>query len=236
MSERVVIPTGDGQTMPAHLWLPPGGTGPAILLCQEIFGVSPYVARRGEDLAALGWVVLAPEFFWRLGVSAVPESDTALQEGMALASRLDWALAVADGAAAVRWLRAREEVTGGVGAVGFCFGGGLAFNVAAVEPVDALVSYYGSALPGLLDLAPAVTAPSLHHFGTADSFIDTDSVARIRAAVTTSPGCTFLEYDGADHAFDNPDLPWHHPAASEQAWTRTVGFLREHLPAASATA
>jgi carboxymethylenebutenolidase len=230
MSERVVIPTGDGQTMPAHLWLPPGGTGPAILLCQEIFGISPYVVRRGEDLASLGWVVLAPEFYWRLGVAVVPDGDTALQEGMALAGRLDWPQAVADGATAVRWLRARDEVTGGVGAVGFCLGGGLAFNIAAVEPVDALVSYYGSALPGLLDLAPAVTTPSLHHFGTADSFIDTESVARVRAAVTESSSCTFHEYTGADHAFDNPDLPWHHPAASEQAWSRTVAFRHEHLP------
>jgi carboxymethylenebutenolidase len=189
--------------------------------------------RRGEDLAALGWVVLAPEFFWRLGVSAVPEGDTALQEGMALAGHLDWARAVVYGATAVRWLRTRDEVTCGVGAVGFCFGGGLAFNIAAVEPVDALVSNNGSALPGLLDLAPSVTTPSLHHFGTADSFIDTESVARIRAAVTKSPACTFHEYAGADHAFDNPDLPWHQPAASEQAWSRTVAFLREHLPAAS---
>jgi carboxymethylenebutenolidase len=233
MSERVVIPTGDGLTMPAHLWLPPGGSGPAILLCQEIFGISPYVVRRGEDLASLGWVVLAPEFFWRLGVSVVPDGDSALQDGMALARRLDWTQAVADGTAAVRWLRSRDEVTGGVGAVGFCFGGGLAFNIAAEEPVDALVSYYGSALPGLLDLTPAVTMPSLHHFGTADSFIDTESVARIRAAVTASPACTFLEYAGADHAFDNPDLPWHDPAASEKAWSRTVAFLRENLPPAT---
>ncbi|HET8594290.1 MAG TPA: dienelactone hydrolase family protein, partial [Intrasporangium sp.] len=137
---------------------------------------------------------------------------------------------VRDGVAAVQWLRGRDEVTGKVGLVGFCFGGGLAFNIAAKEPVEALVSYYGSALPMLLEIAPRVTVPSLHHFGTADSFIDQESVAKVRAAVTASPATVFHEYEGADHAFDNPDLPWHHAAASAQAWDRTVAFLQEHLP------
>ncbi|WP_347354699.1 dienelactone hydrolase family protein [Intrasporangium sp.] len=229
MSERVLVPTRSGD-LPAQLWRPAAGSGPGIVLCQEIFGLSPYILRRAADLAELGYVVLAPEFFWRLGVREVSEQDGGLERGMELAGRVDWPLAVRDGAAAVRWLGARAEVTGPVGLVGFCFGGGLAFHVAAVEPVAALVSYYGSALPMLLELAPKVTVPSLHHFGTADSFLDRETVARVRAAVTASPATVFHEYDGADHAFDNPDLPWHHPAASAQAWGRTVAFLREHLP------
>ncbi|MDN5797404.1 MAG: dienelactone hydrolase family protein [Intrasporangium sp.] len=232
MSERVLVPTDSGD-MPARLWLPDSGAGPGIVLCQEIFGISPYILRRAADLAALGYVVLAPEFFWRLGVSAVPEQDGGLERGMALAGQLDWPLAVRDGAAAVRWLDERTEVTGPVGLVGFCFGGGLAFNIAATQPVEVLVSYYGSALPMLLELAPSVTVPSLHHFGRADSFIDREAVARIRAAVTASAATVFHEYDGADHAFDNPDLPWHHPDASALAWERTVDFLGEHLPVGS---
>jgi carboxymethylenebutenolidase len=231
MTERVLIPTESGE-MPARLWLPASGTGPGVVLCQEIFGLSPYILSRAEDLAALGYVVLAPEFFWRLGVSAVEEGDGGLERGIALANELDWPLTVRDGAAAVRWLRGRDEVAGRVGLLGFCFGGGLAFNIAAKEPVEALVSYYGSALPLLLEIAPRVTVPSLHHFGTADSFIDQESVAKVRAAVTASPATVFHEYEGADHAFDNPDLPWHHPAASAQAWDRTVTFLEEHLPVA----
>ena len=232
MSERVLVPTESGE-MPAQLWLPAAGTGPGIVLCQEIFGLSPYIVRRAEDLAALGYIVLAPEFFWRLGVSTVSEQDGGLERGIALANQLDWPLTVRDGVAAVQWLRERDEVTGPVGLLGFCFGGGLAFNIAAKEPVAALVSYYGSALPMLLEVAPKVTAPSLHHFGTADSFIDQESVAKVRAAVTASPATVFHEYEGADHAFDNPDLPWHHPDASALAWDRTVTFLQEHLPVGS---
>ena len=147
------VQTPDGA-MPAHLWLPEGGTGPGVLLLQEIFGVSAYVERRAQDLADEGYVVLAPEIFWRQGVSRVEEGPDALEEALGLLQRTDWPLAVADGVVALEALRGHEAVTGRVGIVGFCFGGGLAFNVAAQSPADALVSYYGSALPELLGVLP----------------------------------------------------------------------------------
>ncbi len=233
----VTVPTDTGD-VPIRLWLPPAGDGPGIVLLQEIFGVSAYVRRRAADLAALGYVVAAPEIFWRLGVTEPVEGTDgtdALQEGMSLAQRLDWQQAVLDAAATVEWLRDRDEVTGGVGVVGFCFGGGLGFNVAAhlesegATPVDALVSYYGSALPGLHDVM-AVAAPSLHHFGLADSFIDTDTVRRIEASLEKEPQTVVVTYPGADHAFDNPDMPWFHAGASGEAWARTEEFLGEQLP------
>jgi carboxymethylenebutenolidase len=121
-------------------------------------------------------------------------------------------------------------VDGGVGLLGFCFGGGLAFHVAAVTPVDVLVSYYGSALPGLLGLADQVTVPSLHHFGTADAYISAEAQEQIRAAVTAN-GARFETYEGAGHAFDNPGPMFHHAAASAAAWATTVQFLAEHLGA-----
>ncbi|WP_076263790.1 dienelactone hydrolase family protein [Intrasporangium flavum] len=230
----VTVPTDTGD-VPTRLWLPPSGEGPGIVLLQEIFGVSAYVRRRATDLAALGYVVAAPEIFWRLGVTDPVEGEDALQQGMGLVQRLDWQQAVLDASATVEWLRDRDEVTGGVGVVGFCFGGGLGFNVAAhlesegATPVDALVSYYGSALPGLHDVM-SVSAPSLHHFGLADSFIDTDTVRRIEASLGKEPQTVVVTHPGADHAFDNDDMPWFHAGASGEAWARTEEFLAEQLP------
>ncbi|MGI8576960.1 MAG: dienelactone hydrolase family protein [Nocardioidaceae bacterium] len=224
------IDTDDGP-MPGHLWLPPLGTGPGLLLLHEIFGVSDYIKRRGADLAALGYVVLAPEIFWRLDDSEIDESaPDFLEQAMAVVGRLDWPTAVEDSRAALAHLRRLDQVSGGVGVIGFCFGGGLAFNLAAVDSPDVLVSYYGSALPNLLDLAPKVTAPSLHHFGLADAYLDPDTVMRIRAAVTAQSNTRFETYGGAGHAFDNPRPEFHDATASAQAWRTTTAFLADKLP------
>jgi len=228
-SQVIFIQTPDGA-MPARVWLPPQRSGPGLVLVQEIFGVSDYIEKRAADLAELGYVVCAPEVYWRLGESAVDESsDDPLAAGMGLAQRLDWDHAVADVTLALSHLRGMIEVTGGAGLIGFCFGGGLAFNVAAVSEPDVLVSYYGSALGHLLPLAGRVTAPSLHHFGRADAFIPTATQDEIRDAVTQH-GARFETYEGANHAFDNPSPAFHHPEASAAAWATTTQFLAEFLP------
>lgn len=227
VTEIVDVPVRDGE-MPAHLWLPEAGRGPGIVLVQEIFGVSPYIRRRAADLAALGYAVLVPELFWRLGVAAVPNGPDMLAEGVALSQRFDWPTGVADTVAAQRVLRERPEVTGPSALLGFCFGGGMAFEVAATESPDALVAYYGSALPRLLGLAGRVTCPTLMHFGTADAYLDPPTVERIRAAVAPQ-GARVELHDGADHAFDNADFVNFDADAAAAAWAQTTAFLAEHL-------
>lgn len=230
MSTPLEVETPDGP-MPAHLWTPPAGHGPGILLLQEIFGVSPYIRRRAEDLAALGYVVLAPEIFWRIGVSEVPNGPSMLEEAMGHLGALDWDAAVADATLALRMLRGRPEVERGTGVVGFCFGGGLGYAVVAGEPADALVSYYGSALPDVTQAVPSVSTPSLHHFGESDAYIPMETVERIRASVTGGDAPAEVRtYPGADHAFDNDDFVSYDAGASAAAWERTVAWLGETLP------
>lgn len=222
------IDTGTGL-MPAHIWEPPGGSGPGLLLLQEIFGVSDYIKQRAAELAALGYFVVAPEIYWRLDDAELDESaPDLLDQALALLQQLDWPLAVSDSIAALDYLRSREQ---GVGIVGFCFGGGLCFNVAAESSADLLVSYYGSALPQLLSLAPKVDAVSLHHFGDADEYLSNEVIDQIVAAVEV-PGNEIYRYAGAGHAFDNPLPAFHHTEASALAWTRTESFLSRHLPTA----
>lgn len=230
MTERIAVTTADGE-MPAHLWLPPSGSGPGILLLQEIFGVSAYIRRRAAALADQGYVVLAPELYWRLDRQSVDETaPDAIDQAMALVSQLDQDAAVTDAVAAFDRLSEVEQVRGTPAVMGFCLGGGLAFAVAARTGPAALVAYYGSALPELLDLAPQVRCPSLHHFGTADDYLPIEKVREITAAVTGDGRPARVElYEGANHAFDNDDFFLHHPDASQQAWATTLAFLREHL-------
>ncbi|MCK6211022.1 dienelactone hydrolase family protein [Georgenia sp. EYE_87] len=224
----VAVPTRDGD-MPAHLWLPPSGSGPGLLLLQEIFGVSDYIRSRGAELAELGYVVLAPEIYWRLDGSVDESRADFMDRALGLLQQVDWDLAVSDAVAALDALRGRPEISGGVGVLGFCFGGGLAFNVAAVADVDVLVAYYGSALPQLLHLADRVTAPSLHHFGTADTYIPLEKIEEIRSAVE-GPEVEFYLHEGAGHAFDNPHPMFLHEPARLDAWRRTTEFLDRRLP------
>ena len=240
------IHTADGP-LPGLLWLPEGTEDgqpvPGLVVLQEIFGLSEFVRSRCAALAEQGYAVLAPAVFGRLVEPGEPapvvEADDPemLPRAMDLVGRVDWPQAVRDGLAARDELARMAGVDQDrVGLVGFCFGGGLAFNVAASAaqagvPVAALVSYYGSALPGLLDLAPSVTCPSLHHFGTADSYIPLEQVLEIRDAVTAAAPdqVRFELHEGADHAFDNPHPMFHHPQASARAWEQTTDFLAEVL-------
>lgn len=220
------IDTGTGL-MPAHVWEPAGGSGPGLLLLQEIFGVSEYIKQRAEDLASLGYYVVAPEIYWRLDDLSLDEDAPDLfDRALEAMGRLDWSTAVSDSVAALDYLRSRETA---VGVVGFCFGGGLGFNVAAASSPDVLVSYYGSALPNLLDLAPKVDAVSLHHFGDADDYLSPATVDQIVAAVDGADN-EIYRYPGAGHAFDNPMPAFHHPEAAALAWSRTESFLSRRLP------
>ena len=229
--QPVPVRTDSGQ-MPAQLWLPESGTGAGLLLLQEIFGISRYIQARATALAEAGYVVLAPALYWRIGDEPIDENaGGAIEEAMGRMQRLDWGAAVQDCVDALRHLRGRDEVRGGTGVIGFCLGGGLGFNLAAVEQPDVLVSYYGSAIPGLLDLAPQVTTPTLHHFGLADDYIPSSTVAEIESVVTSGRADVEVEtYEGANHAFDNWNFGLHDEAASALAWERTLKFLHRELP------
>jgi carboxymethylenebutenolidase len=89
-AEEIEIPTVDGP-MPALQWLPPAGRGPGILLLQEIFGLSSYIHDRAAALADLGYVVVAPALYWRLGETTVDETRSDyLDHAIGLMNRLDW--------------------------------------------------------------------------------------------------------------------------------------------------
>lgn len=232
--------------LPGRLWLPAGADGgvgvPGLVVLQEIFGLSTYVRSRCADLAAAGYAVLAPQLYARLDPPVVAvEDDTPdlLPTALGLLGRLDWDGAVRDALAARDTLAGLPEVRAeAVGLVGFCFGGGLAFNAAAAAaqaqaPVAALVSYYGSALPHLLGLAGDVDCPSLHVFGTEDSYLPMPIVEEISAAVTDSGRRDQVQvelHEGAGHAFDNPHPLFHHEVASQRAWAQTSAFLARELP------
>lgn len=227
------ITAADGSTFAGHVALPAAGRGPGLVLIQEIFGVNTYIRDVADRLAALGYVVVAPDMFWRLepGVAIDGTDDTALGQAMGYAGRFDAAAGIGDLGAGLAHLRALPECTGPVGVIGFCFGGTFAYLAAAhLDPVVA-VSYYGSGVAGALDVLPQVTCPVLFHFGDADPYLPNEDVERLAAASAGMANVEILVQAGSGHAFDNSFNPnFSDPPAAAAAWERTVAFLGAHLP------
>jgi carboxymethylenebutenolidase len=228
--EHVRVPDG---TFDLTVWLPGAGHGPAILLIQEIYGVSEYIRAVAGDLAALGYVVGAPDMFWRIQPGyAAAHDEAGLKESMAIASRYDGRAGLDDAEAAYRHLAALPEVSDGAGIVGFCFGGTVAFELGARVDARAVVSFYGSGVPGSVDLLEQVKSPILFHFGGSDPFIPRDEVARVEAAVRDHPSADIHVQEEAGHAFHNRKAPmFYQPEPAARAWQLTEEYLARHLPA-----
>ena len=224
------IATARGETFSGYLSLPPTGRGPGIVLIQEIWGVNEHIRALADQYALDGYVVLAPDLFWRLA----PRVELAYDEaGSARAVELyravDTAQAAEDVASAVATLRGRPEVAGKVGTLGYCLGGQMAFRAAALAQADAAVCYYGGGIANHLDLAPRVTMPILFHHAEQDALIPPDMVAAIKAAFAGRSNAVFADYPGVGHGFNCWGRPNYDQQAAALAHGRTLEFLARHL-------
>ncbi len=237
MSSRVESVEVSGGSFNMPVWVPAAGSGPALLLIQEIYGVSEYIEAVASDLAGLGYVVGAPDLFWRIKPGYRAAHDrSGLTESLELASRFDVQQGVADAAVALRHLAALPEADGGIGVLGFCLGGSIAYFLAAQAELDVAVSFYGSAVPGNLAALSQIHGPLQFHFGGSDPYIPRDQVARVEEAAAAHPNVEIHVEEDAGHAFHNRMAPmFHQPDPAARAWHRTEVFLRRHLPAPKKT-
>jgi carboxymethylenebutenolidase len=238
-SSRAESVQASGGSFDLDVWLPAAGKGPGLLLIQEIFGISDYIREVAEDLAGLGYVVGAPDLFWRLEPGYVAAHDEeGLRRSLGMVSRFDFPQGVADAAAALDHLAALPEIDGGVGVIGFCFGGTIAYFLAAqAEPgaLAAVVSFYGSGVADAADALERISAPVQFHFGGSDSYIPREKVTLMEQAVSGKPNAEIHVEENAGHAFHNRKGPmFYEPAAAARAWQRTREFLARHHPAGQA--
>lgn len=230
-SQWISIPTSDNAEFSGYLSLPPTGSGPGIVLIQEIWGVNHHIRTVADQFALSGYVVLAPDVFWRLA----PRVDLNYDEaGNAKAfeyyGKVDKNRAVHDVADAAAALRKHSAVKGKVALVGYCLGGLLAYRAGATGAADAVVSFYGGGIDQHLDVAGKLTQPTLFHHGNDDDHITPDKVNAIKHAFAGKNNASFFDYAGVGHAFNS----WGRPAAYNQhasalAHGRTLTFLAEHL-------
>jgi carboxymethylenebutenolidase len=216
MSDMLSIDTPDG-TFSAYIARPATVPAPAVVVLQEIFGVNPDMRQTADELAALGFIAICPDLFWRQVRNVVLSDKTDWEQGLALYQAYDLELGVRDITATLDAARALPESTGKVGLMGFCLGGLMTFLTAAKTDVDAAVAYYGGNTDQHLAEATTLSAPMIMHLGEEDEFISKEAREAIQEGLRDKANIEVYTYPGCYHAFSRHRGTHYDPAAASLA-------------------
>jgi carboxymethylenebutenolidase len=228
--ETISIAAKDGGTFSGYLARPAQGSGPGLVLLQEIFGVTADLRALADRYAEEGYITVVPDLFWRLEPGRdLGHDEAGRARAFALYEKFDEARGVDDIAATIARLRALPEQAGGVGCVGFCLGGKLAYLAAARTDVDCAIGYYGVGIENNLDEIATISAPLMLHIAAEDTFCPPTAQAAIQAAFKNRASAAIHIYPGCGHAFAREGSANFGKPASLIAYSRTLGLLRQVL-------
>jgi carboxymethylenebutenolidase len=222
MGEIIKIKSDDGFEFDAYLAKPEAEPKGGILVIQEIFGVNSHIRSVADGYANAGYAAIAPAIFDRAepGVELGYEEEDIMRGAGIARGKLKIPETLSDLSAAADQLKQY----GKVGAVGYCFGGLLAYLSACnLNNLACAVGYYGGGITGVLDQKPGI--PLMLHFGERDEHISMSDVDEIKAA---NPGVPVFTYD-ADHGFNCDQRASYDEAASALALGKTLAFFAEQL-------
>jgi carboxymethylenebutenolidase len=222
--ETVQSPQGNGS-IKGYLAQPAKGKKhPGVLVIHENRGLNPYVEDVARRLAKVGYLAYAPDGLTSVG--GFPGTD----EAGALAFRkVDGKKMFEDFVAAAEWLKKRPDSTGKLGAIGFCFGGGVVNQLAVRlgSDLNAGVAYYGRQ-PAAADV-PKISAPLMLHYAGADQGVDAGIPAFETALKANNKKYELFMYDGKQHGFHNDTTPRYDPDAAKLSWERSLEFFKKNL-------
>lgn len=218
---------GPDGSIPAYISVPERPAGVAVVVLQEIFGVNAGIRATADGLADAGYAAIAPDLFWRQekGVQLDPSSEEGRQRAMELMARLDRDQAVSDGVAALQGLRALVPGLARSVAIGYCFGGGVAYLMGARNLVDAGVSYYGTGLHTMLGELDGLQGQLLIHVAAEDHLCPPDAQNAIAAAANGGHRAEVVVHPGVGHAFARAGGPMFDKAAAARANGMTMDLL-----------
>jgi carboxymethylenebutenolidase len=225
-TEYATVPSPQGNgSIKGYLVRPASATGkvPAVLVIHENRGLNPYVEDVARRLGTANFMAFAPDGLTSVG--GYPGDD---EQGAALFGKVDRPKMIEDFVAAANWLKARPESTGRLGAVGFCFGGGIANTLAVRIPdLAAAVPFYG-APPQAADVAKIKAAVLVHH-GEMDTNLAGTWPAYDAALTANKVTHEGYIYPKAQHGFHNDTTPRYDEAAAKLAWQRTLDWFNKYL-------
>jgi carboxymethylenebutenolidase len=197
---------------------------PVVLVIHENRGLNPYIEDVARRLALENFIALAPDGLTSVG--GYPGDD---EKGAAAFRTVDGKKMTEDFVAAAKWLKQSPGSTRKLGAVGFCFGGGMVNQLAVRLGADlnAGVPFYGRQ-PGAAD-APKITAPLLLHYAANDQGVDAGIPAFEEALKANKKTYQLFKYEGTQHGFHNDTTPRYNEAAAKLAWKRTLDWFKKYL-------
>jgi carboxymethylenebutenolidase len=222
--ETVPSPHGNGR-INGYLVRPANDAKlPAVLVVHENRGLNPYIEDVARRLAVADFIAFAPDGLTSVG--GYPGDD---ERGATLFREVDRGKMLEDFVAAARWLKARPDGTGKLGALGFCFGGGVVNRLAVRlgADLDAAVPFYGIQ-PHLADAA-RIRAPINAQYAALDTRITAGWPAFDAALTQAGVPHEGHIYAGANHGFHNDTTPRYDEAAAKEAWQRTLAWFNKYL-------
>lgn len=223
-TQRVTFPGATGE-LRGYLARPSGTEVlPAVLVIHENRGLNPHIEDVARRVALAGFSALALDFLSPAG--GTPADEDQARE---LIGKLDAEQTLRNALAATEWLRSGKRSTGRVGAVGFCWGGGLVGRLAVADPkLNAGVVFYGRVPP--LEDVPKIKAELLLNYAGNDQRINADVPAFEKALQAAGVKYTLHMYEGVEHAFHNDtSTERYNEAAARRAWQLTVEFFKRTL-------
>lgn len=222
MGEHITLRAADAQELGAYVAHPAGTPLAGLVVIQEIFGVNDHIRRVTEGWARDGFLAIAPALFDRIEPNVELGYEGAdMQRARSFIPRLDIEKSALDVRAAVDY--AAKSTGKKVGAVGYCYGGSLAWLAATRMPVSAAVGYYGGQISRFAEEQPH--CPVMLHFGRQDQHIPPEEVEKIQHA---HPEVEIHWYD-AGHGFNCDARASYSPEAAATARERSLRFLLEHM-------
>ncbi len=231
MSGQDITIKGPDGDFGGYLATPAGGSGPAIVVIQEIFGVNKVMRDIADGLASAGYVALCPDLFWRIepGIQLTDQTQEEWQKAFDLFGKFDVDAGVKDIDATISHLRGMDGCNGKVGAVGYCLGGLLAYLTAARTSADASVGFYGVNIQEKLDESGKITKPLMLHVAAKDQFVPPEAQEAVKSGLAGNGNVTIHTYAENDHAFARVGGEHYDKAAADLANQRTADFFKANL-------
>jgi len=231
MSGQTITINGADGAFSAYLATPASGSGPGIVVAQEIFGVNHVMRDTADWLANEGFVALVPDLFWRIepGIDITDKTEEEWRKAFEYFGKFDPDKGMEDIQATITHLRGLDDCTGKVGTVGYCLGGFLAYLAATRTDSDASVGYYGVRISEFLTEAPNIGKPLMLHIATEDEFVNADAQKQMHDGLGGNPLVTLHDYQGMGHAFARVGGAHYDKASADRANARSIEFFKQNL-------